>query len=225
MDMRKGILMVRQLLTMTMIVVCWVGASPTPTRGQTPGHMLLAGADVPLVVCQTWDAAHKGTHVVLSSADLRYSTIAAINKGTVCGTLNKTSGDWYFEVKSTDPGAGASIGIVVSNTLFNTNNYLGLDNYGYGYYSLNGGYFHHGGTNFFTFPGTYGAGVHYIGIEVHMNGASSTFEPFLDGVSQGAQTINITSMYAAGSGQTAAGELQMPAPVYASPHSFPYLCN
>ncbi len=208
--MRKGILMI--------LMLCMVCLS----MGQTPGHMLLAGPDV--TACQTWDASHKGTHVVLSSGNMVYSTVAAVMKGSVCGTANETTGDWYFEVKCTAPGAGTSIGIVISNSLFNTNEYIGLDNYGYAYYSLNGGYFHHGGTNFFTFPNTYGTGVHYIGIEVHINGASSTFEPFLDGVSQGAQTINISSIYSAAGGSTAAGEL-MAVPVYASPHSFPLLCN
>lgn len=186
--------------------------------------MPIFGVGTPVSTCQTLNATYKGTSVVLSNSNMTYSTVTAGTLGSVCGTLNKTTGDWYFEFKCTAKGAGTTIGIVTSNSSFAVNNYIGHDVYGYAYYSNFGGFYHNGSPNFFTFPDDY-TGGDYVGIAIHFAGASSTFKAYKNGVLEGTQTINISSMYVAAGGTTASGDLDLPTPVYSAPSGYTVMCN
>jgi len=181
------------------------------------------GVGTPVNTCQTYDPSNKGANVVLSNSNMTWSTVDATVLQSVSGTLQKTSGDWYYEGKCVTYGSGVTIGIVTSNTLFNKNDYVGGDVYGYAYYSNFGGFYHNGFPNFFTFS-AYGAGD-YIGIAIHFAGASSTFKAYKNGVLEGTQVINISSMYVGCGGTTAAGDLDLPTPVYAAPSGYTLMCD
>lgn len=174
--------------------------------------------------CQTFDASHKGSNVALSNSDKTYSTIVATGLGGTCGTVNKTSGDWYIEYTCTTKGTGTTLGIVTSNTSFNTGGYIGSDVYGYAYYSNFGGFYNNGSPNFFTFSDNYTDGD-VIGIAIHIAGASSTFKAYKNNTLEGTQTINISSIYSAGASTTGAGTLNLPTSTYSPPSGYTLLCN
>lgn len=208
MEMRKNLLII-------ILLYC------TSIHGQSYYYPLLG--DVAVSTCQTFDPSHTGTNVTLSSGNMTYNSAISGLKGSTCGTLNKTSGDLYFEVKCTVKGAGTSIGIVTNNT-FNNNDYVGADTYGFAYYSNFAGWYHQTTLDFFIFSNDYTSGD-YIGIAIHFAGASSTFKAYKNGVLQGTQTINISSIYVGAGGTSSTGDLDLPTPVYSAPVGYTLMCN
>lgn len=208
--MRKNIL---TLLFVLISIGCFGQSYFFPLLGE--------GSSAP--ACQTFDATHTGSNVVLSSGNMTYSSTASGLKGSTLGTLNKTSGDWYFEIKCTARGAGTCYGIVTSQSA-NTADYIGADTYGFGYYSNFAGWYHQGTLDFFIFSNDYTAGD-YIGIAIHFAGASSTFKGYKNGSLQGTQTINISSMYVGAGGTSSSGDLDLPTPTYSAPSGYTLMCN
>lgn len=106
----------------------------TAACAQVPGLGASVIGFAASVVYSAWNTSDAGSGFSFSNANRTWSN--STQNRLVRSSTSKSSGKWYFEVTAINVGANMSIGIATSAAALG--NYLGGDQYGYGYTATTG---------------------------------------------------------------------------------------
>ena len=91
------------------------------------------------VTYATWNPADKGANITLSNGNLTAAN--AGSRASVRATIPKTTGKWYWEITVGSLSTDYVVGIASASAAVADGNYLGQDNFAYGWFAFGSGIF------------------------------------------------------------------------------------
>lgn len=159
------------------------------------------GTGTGTAVTPQWDAATKGTNVILTNNNLTVTTNGS-GGDSIKSNVSISSGKKYWEITLTGSHANGSQALGICTASLSSNQYPGATATSYGFYSYNGNKYTNGaGTNYSSV-----SNINNDVIGIAFDADNGTLEFFKNGVSMGIAFTNIpTNTYFAAIGHGSSG--------------------